>query len=154
MHMSYPFWFFQRGKCPMESLLSLHDVGSMEDHIFQWCLLLLVQRHEVWEQKALFSPWEQNTGIYVSWIIWSLRFFRGQQPPQPQCSFCWHPLGRTDTTKTAFLKPGDPQAPKTGTYCVQGNSELRTVEATSGVKCIYRKQPNHTKAMFRSYIFN
>lgn len=84
-----------------------------------------------------------------------LEIFRGQQPPQPLCSFCWHPLGRTATTGTVLLKPGDPWTPRTDSYCVQENSKSCTFETTSGVKCIYCKHPNHTEATFKSYnIFN
>lgn len=84
-----------------------------------------------------------------------LEIFRGQQPPQPLCSFCWHPLGRTATTGAVFLKPGDPRAPRTHSYCVQENSKSCTFETTSGVKYIYCKHLGHTEAMFKSCnIFN
>lgn len=80
-----------------------------------------------------------------------LEIFRGQQPPQPLCSLCWHPLGRTATTGTVFLKPGHPRAPRTDSYCVQENSKSCTFETTSGVKYIYCKHLDHTEAMFKSY---
>lgn len=80
-----------------------------------------------------------------------LEIFRGQQPPQPLCSFCRHPLGRRATTGRVFLKAGDPRAPRTDGYCVQENSKSCTFEATSGVKCIYCKHPSHTEATFKSY---
>lgn len=47
-----------------------------------------------------------------------LEIFKGQLPPQPLCSLCWHPLGRIATTEMVFLKPGDPQAPRTDTITV------------------------------------
>lgn len=78
----------------------------------------------------------------------TLEILKGQQPPQPLCSFCWHPLGRTTTTGAVSLKPGDPQAPRTDGYCVQENPKSCTFETTSGVKYIYCKHPNHTEAMF------
>lgn len=153
--LSFFFLFFQKGKCPMGSSAELACCGvDGKSH------LLMVPA----------PPCAKTRGLGTKGIIqpsgaehWQLCFmdylkpeiFRGQQPPQPLCSFRWHPLGRTATTRTVFLKPGDPQAPKTGSYCVQGNSEPCTAEATSGVKCIYRKHPDHTEVMLKSCnIFN
>lgn len=150
-------FFFQKGKCPMGPSASAELACCGVDGRSP---LLVVPA----------PPSAQTRGLGTKGIIqplgaehWHLCFtdylkpeiFRGQQPPQPLCSFCWHPLGRTASTRTVFLKPGDPQAPRAGCYCVQGNSKSCTVEATSGVKCIYRKHPDHTEAMFKSYnIFN
>lgn len=155
--MYYPFKknYFQKGKCPMGPSAKLARCGvDGRSH------LLMVPTPASAETPGLGTKGIIQLLGAEHWHLCFMDYlkpeiFRGQQPPQPLCSFCWHPLGRRATTRRVFLQPRDPQAPRTGSYCVQGNSELCTAEATSGVKCIYHKHPDHTEAMFKSYkVFN